>query len=186
MTETAEMLSLIFQGLFLPEDTTISHTYKNLRQHFQILPLKTFGMKGEASLPSHIPVDRMILESRLIIAFAVWAFMEHLTVPLREMKEARQLHCRLPMYTNNLQKDQKASFSLTALFHTKTAKWLNDSLFGFILANALIESIEPINDTSGGNLFLRNVPKEWFLRNNMQPSIDFITAGYGVKCPAGI
>lgn len=125
------MLSLIFQGLFLREDTTISHTYKNLRQHFHILPLKTFAIKGEASLPSHIPVDRMILEIRLIIAFAVWAFMEHLTIPLREMKEARQLYCRLPMYTNNLQKDRKASFSLTALFHTKTAKWPNDSLVLF-------------------------------------------------------
>ena len=71
ITENAEMLSLIFQGFFLSEDTMISHTYKNLRQHFQILPLKTFGIEGEASLLSHIPADRMILEIRLIIAFAV-------------------------------------------------------------------------------------------------------------------
>ena len=67
ITENAEMLSLIFQGFFLSEDTMISHTYKNLRQHFQILPLKTFGIEGEASLLSHIPADRMILEIRLKI-----------------------------------------------------------------------------------------------------------------------
>ena len=66
------------------------------------------------------------------IAFAVWAFMKHLTFPLRVMREARQLYCRLPLYKNNLQKDRKASFSLAVLFHTKKTKWLNNSLFGFI------------------------------------------------------
>lgn len=99
----------------------------------------------------HTPINIMIVETRLIITFALLAFMDHrifLFIILKDEWRQANLLQIVPVHIS-LEEDWKASFSLTILFYTKKMKWLNSFLFGFILANAIIESVKPINDTSG-------------------------------------
>lgn len=102
----------------------------------------------------HIPTDRMILEIRLIIIFAVLAFLDYLifllSVQRGKWSQAVVILQIVPVkYIIWRRLKSLICFNCFVLFHTKKMKWLNDFLFGFILANAIIESIEPINGISG-------------------------------------